>query len=278
MKITVCKTEMDFPGEVGELRDSSDLLENMDAIHARIGEDGYLLLRNFIDREDVLVAKEKFRTEIESANAGSIQINKDYLAYEEEFKKIFESPRLFEFFKRFFGESALTFDFKWLRRVRPDKYTGLHFDNVYMGRGSERLHTVWLPIGDLTPDLGTLVLNVGSHNERKQKLVESYGKMDVDRDKVEGWFSHDPREYSEKYGGQWQTTNFKAGDIVIFTMFTMHCSTLNVTDSDRYSADIRFQPSSNPIDERWYGKDALGHTTVDEPKISMEVFRRNYGI
>ena len=110
MKITVCKTEMDFPGEVGELRDSNDLLENMDAIHARIGEDGYLLLRNFIDREDVLVAKEKFRTEIESANADSIQINKDYLAYEEEFKKILESPRLFEFFKRFFGESALTFD------------------------------------------------------------------------------------------------------------------------------------------------------------------------
>ena len=206
MKITVCKTEMDFPGEVGELRDSSDLLENMDAIHARIGEDGYLLLRNFIDRDDVLVAKEKFRTEIESANAASIQMNMDYLAYEEEFKKIFESPRLFEFFKRFFGESALTFDFKWLRRVGPDKYTGLHFDNVYMGRGSERLHTVWLPIGDLTPDLGTLVLNVGSHNERKQKLVESYGKMDVDRDKVEGWFSHDPREYSEKYGGQWRPT------------------------------------------------------------------------
>ena len=75
MKITVCKTEMDFPGEVGELRDSSDLLENMDAIHARIGGDGYLLLRNFIDRDDVLVAKEKFRTEIESANAaGNIEI------------------------------------------------------------------------------------------------------------------------------------------------------------------------------------------------------------
>ncbi len=277
MKITVCKTEMEFPGEVGELRESNDLLEDMDGLHKRIEKDGCLLLRDFLDREDVLAAKETFRRKIETTNAGSIQLNSELVAHEDEFVKIFESPRLFDFFKKFFGEPALTFDFKWLRKVSPGKYSGLHFDNVYMGRGSDRLHTVWVPIGDLTPDLGTLVLNVGSHKERKQKLIDSYGMMDVDRDKVAGWFSHDPREYTEKYGGQWQTTSFKAGDIVIFTMFTMHCSTLNLTDGDRYSGDIRFQPASNPVDERWYGKDALGHT-ADENQKSMEEFRREYGI
>jgi ectoine hydroxylase-related dioxygenase (phytanoyl-CoA dioxygenase family) len=277
MKITVCKTEMDFPGEVGELRDSNDLLGDRDALHKRIEEEGYLLLRDFIDREDVLAAKELFCREIESAKAGSIQLNSEHVVREEEFVKVFESAILFEFFEKFFGEPALTFDFKWLRQVMPGKFSGLHFDNVYMGRGSDRLHTVWVPIGDLTPELGTLVLNVGSHKERKKKLIDTYGMMDVDRDKVAGWFSDDPREYTEKYGGQWQTTSFKAGDIVVFTMFTMHCSTLNLTDGDRYSCDIRFQPASNPVDERWYGKDAPGHTAAEDQK-SMEEFREEYGI
>ncbi len=268
---------MEFPGEVGELRESNDLLEDMDGLHKRIEEDGCLLLRDFLNREDVLAAKETFRRKIETTNAGSIELNSELVAHEAEFVKVFESPRLFDFFEKFFGEPALTFDFKWLRQVTPGKFSGLHFDNVYMGRGSDRLHTVWVPIGDLTPDLGTLVLNVGSHSERKKKLIDTYGMMDVDRDKVAGWFSHDPREYTEKYGGQWQTSRFKAGDIVIFTMFTMHCSTLNLTDGDRYSGDIRFQPASNPVDNRWYGKDAPGHT-ADENQKSMEEFRREYGI
>ena len=33
-----------------------------------------------------------------------------------------------------------------------------------------------------------------------------------------GWFTTDPWEITEKFGGQWKTSDFKAGDVLIFTM------------------------------------------------------------
>ncbi|RKX34290.1 MAG: phytanoyl-CoA dioxygenase [Verrucomicrobia bacterium] len=277
MKISVCKTEMEFPGEVGELRSSNDIMGDVEALRDRVEGDGYLLLRNFHDRDDVLAAKARFQSEIQKAETDRTQLDLDCLAHENAFLKIFESRRLFDLFERYFNEHALTFDHKWLRAIAPGEYTGLHFDNVYMGRGSNQVHTVWNPIGDIDPDLGTLVVNVGSRRERKKRLTESYGMIDVDRDNMDGWYSHDPREYTEKYGGQWQTANVKAGDIIIITMFTMHCSTLNVTDGNRYSCDIRFQPASDPTDERWYGKDRSGHTDYGSGK-SMNEFKKEYRI
>ena len=32
---------------------------------------------------------------------------------------------------------------------------GVHVDNVYMGRGTPDLYTIWTPFGDIGPDLGT---------------------------------------------------------------------------------------------------------------------------
>lgn len=48
---------------------------------------------------------------------------------------------------------------------------------------------------------------------------ETYGQMDVDRDKVTGWFSSDPVELVDRYGGQWQTVEFEMGDALIFSMY-----------------------------------------------------------
>ena len=38
----------------GELRDANSLLGNMAAIHERFAEDGYLLFRNYLDKDKVL--------------------------------------------------------------------------------------------------------------------------------------------------------------------------------------------------------------------------------
>ena len=47
-------------------------------------------------------------------------------------------------------------------------------------------------------------------------------------------------EISEKYGGEWKTADFQMGDVIIFTMHTMHTSTKNLSDRWRLSCDIRF--------------------------------------
>jgi hypothetical protein len=192
------------------------------------------------------------------------------ISHHEDVLAVLESPELFSFFSDFFGEPAGTFKYKWLRGVGNEKYTGAHYDIVYMGRGSRNLYTTWIPFGDTPIEHGTLAMCVGSHNEPGfERLRQTYGQIDVDRDLMEGWFSKDPLEITEKFGGKWQTTHFNAGDIILFGMYTMHASTTNVTNRFRLSCDVRFQPAGDPVDERWGGKDPIGYI-AGKPGIAIK--------
>ena len=79
--------------------------------------------------------------------------------------------------------------------------------------------------------------------------------MDVDRDKVAGWFSSDPIEMVDRHGGRWGTHEFRMGDVLIFGMFTMHGSLDNHSNQYRISCDTRYQRADEPIDERWIGEE-----------------------
>jgi len=279
MKVKFCRTEVEYPGEkLGELRDSNDLLDNTEALKARMSQDGYLLIRNFFDRETVMKAREAIVGYMDEKNAlvpgeplleavmprtgrevrmtgqGAVTHHPDSLA-------LFENKKLFDFFRRYFGEEAATFNYKWLRAVGNENFTGCHYDVVYMGRGSQRVHTVWIPIGEIPVSQGTLAILEGSHNlESFARLRSTYGGIDVDRDMIsEGWFSSDPYEITDKFGGRWLTTAFNPGDVLIFGLFTMHASTTNLTNKFRISCDIRFQPAAEKMDERWAGKNPEGH-------------------
>ncbi len=53
MNIRFGYRNMEFPSaDIVELRDSNDLLGDVPALHARMAEDGYLLLRGLIDRAE----------------------------------------------------------------------------------------------------------------------------------------------------------------------------------------------------------------------------------
>ena len=63
---------------------------------------------------------------------------------------VLEGEGLRGFFEEhIFGERVTTFDFKWLRVMPREKFTGCHVDSVYMSRGSRRLLTTWIPFGDI---------------------------------------------------------------------------------------------------------------------------------
>ena len=152
-----------------------------------------------------------------------------------------------------------------------------------MGRGSQNVHTVWIPIGNIPVNQGTLAILEGSHRlESFARLRSTYGSIDVDRDLVsEGWFSSDPFEIIQKFGGRWLTTTFNPGDILIFGLFTMHASTTNLTDRFRISCDIRFQPKGEKMDERWAGKKPVGHYawgTDGAKERPMTDLRKEWGI
>lgn len=42
---------------------------------------------------------------------------------------------------------VLTSGYKWLRAVGQGEFTGVHTDKVFLGRGSPRVLTAWVPLG-----------------------------------------------------------------------------------------------------------------------------------
>ena len=293
MKYRFGKRDVEHPSKLlGELRSSNDLLGNVGALHERMRTDGYLLLRSLINRENLLTARRTildYMDERQVLSPGDPVLEGvmpkggnslslagfDGISHHEDVLRVLEADRLFSFYADYFGEPATTFVFKWLRSVGNEKYTGAHYDVVYMGRGSEKLHTTWIPLGDTPVEHGTLAICVGSHNGPEfEPLRRTYGQIDVDRDRHEGWFTNDPLEITEKFGGSWQTTSYQAGDVILFGMYTMHASTTNLTDRFRLSCDVRFQPASDPVDNRWGGHNPTGHEATDQPIKPMAESRQ----
>jgi hypothetical protein len=283
--------------DLSELRSSNELLHDVQQLRARLQEDGYLLLRGFHDRDTVLQARMEFIHKLQSlgrlhpdfpAAEGVIgadnksalwggatnQLQADFPA----FLQVVNSPKVMHFFDELLDGPTLTYDYKWPRVVGHGGNTGVHYDIVYMGRGSKNVYTMWTPLDDIPLERGTLALCLGS--QHFDIVRQTYGQMDVDRDNVAtGWLSEDPYEISEKFGGQWASTEFAAGDVIIFGMFMMHASLINTTDRYRFSSDTRYQLASEPVDERWIGARPKGHYAWGKtPLKTVEKARQEWGI
>ena len=161
----------------------------------------------------------------------------------------------------------------------PGASSPIHCDAPFMSRGSNRLLTCWTPLDDISPELGPLVICERSHTWNK--VVETYGKSDVDRDLTTGVFSEDPAELVNRFGGRWATTTFKMGDVVILTMNSIHASLTNMTNRYRISCDTRYQPMCDPIDSRWAGINPPGHEQLWKKGVKLESVaesRQRWGI
>lgn len=302
MRFKVGPSELEMGGPyLDEMRDASGLLNNPAALRARLAEDGYLLLRGLQKRENVMEARRAMLEVVRDAgglDSGAPPMEAVVAAGKEKgeylpgmlqlaatvgrgpaIRGVAESPEIMGFFRVLLGGEPRTFDYKWLRIVGPGRNTGVHYDIVYMGEGTKNLYTVWCPFGDVSLELGGLMVCAGSH--RWQQVKDTYGKMDVYRDRIQGTLSEDPVELVDKYGGQWKTTAYGAGDVIVFTMFTAHASLPNQTNRFRMSMDGRYQLASDPIDERWMGDspfDEHGFLSGHGENIPIDVARKRWGI
>jgi ectoine hydroxylase-related dioxygenase (phytanoyl-CoA dioxygenase family) len=268
------------PDKLGELRDANDLLDDIDALKARMEDDGYLLFRNFLDREAVLKAREEILLkyaivgEIDAINHPLMdaiyseqsfidQVN--LIAFTESirsgvaYENVIMNEKLVKFFERWFGRGPVrTFDFKWPRFFRPGEGTGLHCDSPYINRGTLNLYSAWIPLGDVNREGGTLLVLENSH--KSERLRETYSRKDADRDKL-GWLSTDPVKLQKNIGGRWLTTDFRAGDVFIFNIYLVHGGTDNTSPENRcrLTSDTRYQLADEPLDERWNGGNVNPH-------------------
>lgn len=275
----------------GQLRDSADAADDMVELRRRFADDGYIHIKGYLDRDLVLEARAALTDRLAEAGA----LDPDYPTIEgiakpdagyifkpeiangcEPLQKLLYAPdgRLINFYRQFYGEEIRHYDYTWLRAIGPGKGTNPHCDLPYMGRGTHKHMTCWMPYGDISYELGGLMILEGSH--KRMDLLENYVYRDVDKfcenksadvAKVKegkwtftGTLSRNPPAVVNKFGGRWLTTEFRAGDLLTFGMFTVHASLDNQTPNRlRISSDSRYQRASEPIDERWIGVNPPAH-------------------
>ena len=251
-------------------------------------KDGYLFLRGFFAREQVLAARHDLLVRLSDIGwlrEGSIpddalasqtaekKMLRDVAKASGPLQEVLYGDQILGFYRTLFGEEVRHFDTTWLRAYPPGTGTPPHMDTVFMGRGSKRLMTAWVPYGDIDTILGGIAVLEGSH--RLEDIRNDYGMRDVDvycsnqpgadvsaAQETYVWngnLSDDPVGLREELGLRWLTAEFSAGDLVTFPLYTVHTGLDNNTDRIRLSSDSRYQPASEPADPRWIGPNPSGH-------------------
>jgi len=277
------------PDKWGELRDSSEIAFDGEALRQRMAEDGYLFLPGLLHREEVLQARRVVAEHLmahghllpgtdpmeciahpDSQLAFMPQVARDNAPL----MKVLYSGPMMEFYARFLNGPVRHFDFTWFRAVSPGGSTFPHTDAVYMNRGTSNLYTSWTPIGDVPRHVGGLMVLENSHTI--DRIRNNYSNKDVDafcenrkpdhKDmggggniRAGGWLSKNPAKLRDALGGRWLTSEFRAGDLLMFSIYTVHASIDNKSDQVRLSSDSRYQLASEAVDERWVGAEPIGH-------------------
>jgi hypothetical protein len=203
---------------------------------------------------------------------------------------VLRSEPMLRCFAGILGGEVRSYDFVWLRDQPRSHGVEPHCDVVFMSRGTPDVLTCWTPFGDIPLGGGGLMLLEDSHR-RSVERVADYLRQDVDSYCVNGpnadavgqgtmkwehwdrpapgrdWggeLAHDAVALREEWGGRWLTApEFRMGDVLIFTMKTVHAGTDNETHALRLSTDSRYQRADAPVDERWVagtnGEPPVGH-------------------
>jgi hypothetical protein len=289
-RLTASGVEIDTaPERFGRLRSSNDIAGDSQALHERIRQDGYLYLPGLLDKEQVLEARRGLTDRlaedglldpayptIESIARPDARVTfrPDLAMNNPALDRLLYEGAMMDFYRLFFGETVLHYDFTWLRAASPGTNTSAHCDVVYMGRGTFDLLTAWTPLGDIAIDGGALMILEGSNNKRRElgeylsRDVDTYCTNGPNAAKIEqgemqwewdGILDNDLVGLQKRLGGRWLTSDFQMGDLLTFTMGTVHASLDNHSNRIRLSSDSRYQRASEPADERWIGPNPPGH-------------------
>merc|ERR1711959_826896 len=110
---------------------------------------------------------------------------------------------------------------------------------------------------DIDYALGGLAVLEKSHTlPGFARLRETYGQhdfMNLPGVKSNGGnFTADPEDLlAMEPSARFLTSEFEAGDALIFTNMTVHGSVANKSDRVRLSADVRYQPAKEEMDARY---------------------------
>jgi hypothetical protein len=266
---------------LGELRDSAALLADPAALQARMAEDGHLFLRGVLDREAVRAARHEVFTRL--AAVGEVREPVDDGLFTGTSRRAELEPDRGRFWRSVsqgarlravshagpiaavmdavFGEPARPQDYIFLRAGVRGRATDLHYDYPFFTRAHDRVCTVWTALGDVPVSDGPLVVVEGSQHYRD--LIDPMIGHDISKNpERRAAFGSDAIEFARSRGTRLLTADFRAGDVIVFGMYLAHGSLDNHSPIDRVrlSCDVRWQPASLPVDDRYFGDDPPGTT------------------
>lgn len=264
------------PESFGSLEPCQDRLPSA-AARQELDAEGYLLLRNFIPAPIVAGILGVARSALAQGSREAPRSKRvlGELAQTPEVRALREDLRILQWMGRLLGAPARPLDYAWVRAVPPGDGTAPHCDMPYMGRGTDRILTLWVPLMPIGPLDGPLAILPRSH---RHPTIRDYCKSDADQLSRRAWprFRHGRRVPEAKFsrnadgcrrelGGRWLTGTFRPGDALLFTAQTLHCSLDNLGTKMRLSVDVRFQPRAEPCDPRWSNPEHAPHPADAPP-------------
>ncbi len=270
--------------------EASDPSDPVDKLRARFDTDGYLWLKHFLPRDEVLEFRRHFFTQFDDTGLlaeGSDPVDGIYSGTDGESarKRLMElvrsaayesfcmHPRLWRFLDAFVGGPSYLHKRKLIRYTKPGDVsaTGAHYDLTYLRGGTDKLVTAWIPIGDVPVVMGGLVYLEGSHTNGRAMEAEfarehahlppderigAFNKTMNDG----GWITKDLPSLAERLDARWLIADYEAGDVVLHSPYMIHAATTNEAADGRLrlSTDIRYQNVRDEIDARWANHWSLG--------------------
>ncbi|NJC23682.1 hypothetical protein BJ994_002758 [Arthrobacter pigmenti] len=157
----------------------------------------------------------------------------------EEFGALCTHPRIKEWFAWFLGDDTHLHKRKILRHTKPGDNgigtaTQAHYDLVYLREGTDRVLSMWIPLGDCAVERG------GQERTGTLKLPAVSITADLPG-------------LADEHDARWLVTDYEAGDVVVHSAQIVHAALDNkdLEGRMRLSADIRYQRVNDPIDWRW---------------------------
>jgi hypothetical protein len=284
-----CVIDQD-PTKFGLLRESSEHAANGTVLNERLSTDGYVFLRDVLDKQVLLPVQRLIADELHRLDAidpegdrsahlfparPGLSLYKvaDNISHDER-RALVGQPALHAVFHAIFGEDAKSLDYSWPRMAGPGRCEKPHCDWVFMRRGTPRLFTAWIPLMDLPLSHGPLMILEDSHLDNPH--TRRYLRMDADKlgyfDAARfkhgafvhgGCYSRRPNRVCEEFGTRWLSTDYRLGDVIIFSTRALHATLDNRSEGIRTSIDARFQPARDVTDPRFVGSHPIAHSARD---------------
>jgi hypothetical protein len=232
-----------------ELSPAGGLLGDPDALRRRLADDGYLFFRGLLPAAQIRAAAEGVTAAlrrggwIDASGLASAQrraLNSLEALSDPAFRAAVTDrgfnriPYLTELrrtIRTVLGPQAFSYPVKVLRAVYPERPPGVargrYVHQDYGVFGVQDMLTSWVPLIDIPVRLGGLAVLPGSHLGPPL------------RPRVLG-----PRERG------WATTDYRAGDAMVFHCLTSHAALPNRDVSLRLSGDFRWQCADQPAPDQ----------------------------